>query len=109
MEITGKIIEFLEVQKGEGKNGEWQKQEFIIETDNAKYPKKVCIGVWGVEKVENLAKYQKVGDDVKCSLEIESREFNSKWYTNIQAWRIEKQGAKNETPKVNEETDDLPF
>ena len=108
MEITGKIIEFLEVQKGQGKNGEWQKQEFVIET-SGEYPKKVCINVWGAEKVESLTKYQKVGDDVKCNIDIESREFNGKWYTNVGSWRIEKSGANNESPKVDEESSPLPF
>ena len=46
MDISGKIIQFLQVQSGQGKNGTWKKQEFILETgDN--YPKKVCIAVWG--------------------------------------------------------------
>ena len=109
MEITGKIVSFLEVQKGEGKNGEWQKQEFVIETLDAKFPKKVCLNVWGVEKVENLTKYNKVGDNVKCSIEIESREFNGKYYTNVGAWRVEKVGSEA-GPVVEElNNSDLPF
>ena len=107
MEITGKIVSFLEVQKGEGKNGEWQKQEFVIET-SGEYPKKVCLNVWGAEKVENLTKYQKVGDNVKCSIEIESREFNGKYYTNVGAWRVEKVGSEA-APVVEEDESNLPF
>ena len=109
MEITGKIVSFLEVQKGEGKNGEWQKQEFVIETLDAKFPKKVCLNVWGVEKVENLTKYNKVGDNVKCSIEIDSREFNGKYYTNVGAWRVEKVGSESQPVVEAEDLDKLPF
>ena len=46
MEIEGKLIKKLEPISGEGRNGTWKKQNFVIETfDN--YPKKVCFTVWG--------------------------------------------------------------
>lgn len=85
MEIKGKLQILLALVEGQGKNGPWKKQEFVIETlDN--YPKKVVMHVWG-EKVDDLKKY-KIGDLITCSLDISSREFNGKWYTDIRAWRI---------------------
>jgi hypothetical protein len=84
MEISGKIIQFLQVQTGQGKNGPWKKQEFILETgDN--YPKKICIAVWG-DKID-LASF-KPGDTVDVSFDVESREFNGRWYTDVKAWRV---------------------
>ena len=118
MEISGKIIEFLEPQSGEGKNGTWKKQDFILETQE-QYPKKVCITVWG-DKL-NLNDY-KENDTVTVSINIESREYNSRWYTDVKAWRIsssqqappaqqntEDKGPLPPAPDFDEFTDDLPF
>ncbi|MBO9199778.1 MULTISPECIES: DUF3127 domain-containing protein [Niastella] len=84
MDISGKIIQFLQVQSGQGKNGTWKKQEFILETgDN--YPKKVCIAVWG-DKID-MGSF-KTGDLVDVSFDVESREYNGRWYTDVKAWKM---------------------
>jgi hypothetical protein len=85
LEITGKVIKFLDVQKGESSRGPWQKGGFVIETDGA-YPRKVCLQVWGdsLNQVNNL----KEGDTVKASINIESREYNNRWYTDVRVWRF---------------------
>ncbi|MFO7869119.1 MAG: DUF3127 domain-containing protein [Bacteroidales bacterium] len=85
MELFGKIIEVLPLQTGEGRNGPWKKQDFIIET-SGQYPKKVCISMWG-DKIDNATIQQ--GNEIKASINIESREFNGKWYTDVKAWKIE--------------------
>ena len=121
MEITGKIIQILPVETGEGRNGTWKKQKFIIETQD-QYPKKVCIMVWG-DKID-LSAYQ-INETVTASINIESHEFNSRWYTDIKAWRLEKDQAQNSTtapqmqsnippdaelpPEAGESFNDLPF
>lgn len=86
MEVKGRITEELDLQTGEGKNGTWQKQEYIIEYGD-KFPKKMCFAVWG-DKIEEFS--LKVDDTVTLSIEIESREYNNKWYTNVQGWRVVK-------------------
>jgi hypothetical protein len=90
MEIIGKLSEVLPEQSGQGKNGVWTKLSFIIETQD-QYPKKVCIDAWG-DKVDAI-KSLKLNDVAKIDFDVESREYNGKWYTNLKAWRIEKQGA----------------
>ncbi len=75
----------MPLQTGQGKNGEWRKQDFVIETQ-AQYPKKVCISVWG-DKIDQSS--LKEGQDVTVSFDVESREFNGKWYTDVKAWKIE--------------------
>lgn len=85
MQLTAKLIQLLPIQTGSGKNGQWKKQDIIVETDG-QYPKKVCISIWG-EKI-NEAELQ-VGNVLKIDFDIESREYNSKWYTDIKAWKIE--------------------
>jgi len=120
MEIIGKIVQILPEETGEGRNGPWKKQSFILETQD-QYPKKVCITVWG-DKV-NLQNFGE-NEVVTASINIESREYNSRWYTDVKAWRITKGEATETAPpdygKVPQDTqappepeegpmDDLPF
>lgn len=117
MQLKGKLIECLPVQTGTSKNGEWKKQDIIVETDG-QYPKKVCVTIWGDKmNKENL----QVGKNLMIDIDIESRCYNNRWYTDIKAWRIEsaekdKEVAKNTVQPVNfnqdqfeEEDDELPF
>ena len=53
LEISGKIIEILDIKSGQSANGEWRKQEYVLETE-AQYPKKVCFMAWG-DKVTHLS------------------------------------------------------
>ena len=85
MQLTAKLIAILPEQTGAGKNGQWKKQDIIVETDG-QYPKKVCISLWGEKFERNLLK---VGNSLTISFDIESREFNGKWYTDVKAWKVE--------------------
>lgn len=85
MDLKGKIIHELELVTGQGKKGPWMKQEYIIEIPGT-YPKKVAFSVWG----ENIDKLNlSLGDEVIVSVELESKEYNSKWYTEVRAWKAE--------------------
>lgn len=90
MEIRGKVIDLLDEKRGQGKNGEWKKRDFVLETTTDQYPKKVCISMWG-DKIDQFA--LKVGEDVNVSINLESREFNGKWYTDVRAWKVDKNAA----------------
>ncbi len=114
MEVKGKVEQLLPLQTGMGKKGPWKKQEFILETQS-QYPKKVCFSIWG-DKVDqfNLA----VGEVISVSVDLESREYNGRWYTEARAWKIEKNGSGSNTPPPPDQepffndtgsTDDLPF
>lgn len=91
LELQGRIIKLLPKQTGEGRNGAWQKQEFILETTGEQYPKKICCSAWG-DKVDTLSRFQ-INDEVKVGINIESREYNERWYTDIRAWKIDLVGA----------------
>ncbi|MDR1982011.1 MAG: DUF3127 domain-containing protein [Tannerellaceae bacterium] len=87
MEVTGKIIAVLPVQGGISKAGnEWKKQEYVLETHD-QYPKKVCFQLFGADRIEQAA--IQPGEDVTVSFDIDSREFNGRWFTSINAWKIE--------------------
>ncbi|MCF6170623.1 MAG: DUF3127 domain-containing protein [Bacteroidales bacterium] len=115
LEVKGTLIKKLEPVSGEGRNGRWEKQEFVIETDD-QYPKKICMDVWG-DKISMLSAVAE-GDRLTVSINLESREYNSKWYTNVRAWRIVKDADEGEAPPpppdgpppdIIEAEDDLPF
>ncbi|MBN1927493.1 MAG: DUF3127 domain-containing protein [Prolixibacteraceae bacterium] len=109
MEIKGKIIQFLPAQSGTSKAGnEWSKQEFVIETDD-QFPRKVCFTLFG-DKL-SLLNGISVGDEVDVSFNIESREYNGKWFHNINAWKINpaqppQQSAQQGSPF---QPDDVPL
>ena len=86
MEINGTIIQLQPLQSGEGRNGPWKKQDYILQT-NEQYPKKICFNFWG-DKIDQFN--LQVGDNIKLSFDIESREFNGKWYTDVRGWKAEK-------------------
>ena len=125
MDITAKVTEILPEQSGQGRNGTWVKISFVVETQE-QYPRKICFDAWG-DRVDHVKKLN-AGDMVKVDFDIESREYNGRWYTNVKAWRIEKQeagegqGAAPENPPLPDfeeppapaadsagPTDDLPF
>ncbi|GHU67581.1 hypothetical protein FACS189413_02610 [Bacteroidia bacterium] len=89
MQFTAKLIQALPVETGMGKNGEWKKQSIVVETDG-QYPKKICVTVWG-DKI-NPAQLQP-GVMLTIDFDIESREFNGRWYTDVKAWKVETAGA----------------
>lgn len=94
MNISGKVVQVLPIQTGTSKAGNpWQKQEFILE-QGGQYPRKVCISLFG----DNVAKIPQVGQDVMVSVDIDSREFNGRWYTEIKAWNITQTGAQQAAP-----------
>lgn len=126
MEIQGKIIQALPLQQGTSKAGNpWKKQEYVLETFDA-YPKKVKFDFFG----DRVDQFQlSVGDTVTVSYDLESREFNGRWYTDVRAWKAEKNqpatsvGESNPAPygapadpvadpfevPAADSSDDLPF
>lgn len=103
--LEGKLVKMLDLQQGVSTRGAWKKQEFIIETSE-QYPKKVCISCWG-DKVDDILKYQP-NDMVKISVNIESREYNNRWYTDIKAWRIETPTANQPAAQASPVTENKP-
>ena len=104
MELKAKLTQLLPLQTGEGKNGPWKKQDIIVETEG-KYPKKVCVSIWG-DKID--ANQLQIGNQLTVSFDVESREYNGRWYTDLKAWKVE--SADNVPPGVDTSTPykDLP-
>lgn len=99
--ISGKVIQILEMVSGESKRNPgkmWHKQEYVIET-YANYPRQVCFGIFGEDKIKN-ANIQ-LGEDITIQFEINSREYNGRWYTNIDAVNVMKGAAPFQAPQAN--------
>lgn len=94
LQITGKVIDVLEEQSGTSQNGPWRKQEFILETPG-QYPKQVCVVQWG----DNIDKFGVTeGETLTAHIDIQSREYNGRWYTDVKAWRIDRDAASDAPP-----------
>lgn len=126
MEITGKLIKILDAQKFTSKRdgSEIVKHAFVIETQG-QYPKNICFSVIGDDKFAQMA--LAVGNTYNVSFDIESREWNGKWFTEASAWRAlcvdgqqqaptTQQGQQSPVPTAqpapaqeSENKDDLPF
>ena len=92
LEIEGTLVQKLPVQSGNSARGPWTKQEFILEYPDGNFTAKACFTAWGQDKVQDLDKYQ-VGDKVKVSFNLKSREYNGRWYNDLQIWKIAPAGA----------------
>lgn len=80
MEIDGRVILDLPLQSGTSKAGNpWKKKEWVIETFG-QYPKKVKVQAFG-DRVDSLQ--IEMGKDYRLGIDIESREFNGRWYTDV--------------------------
>lgn len=115
MKIQAKLHSILNPLTGNGKNGIWKKQDLILECED-KFCKKICVSIWGDKiNVNSL----KVGDYLDLECDIESKEYNGKWYTEIKVLRIEvidftmQKVINNEIPplriSIQEDSDILPF
>ncbi len=113
MQISAKLIQILPLQTGTGKNGTWKKKDIIVETEG-QYPKKICISIWGDKIDESLLQ---LGNLLKIDFDIESREYNGRWFTDIKAWKIEIAGnatSENQNSILPDDNstlndEDIPF
>ena len=116
LSVKGKLSRKLSVESGTSKAGkEWKKQSFLLDT-GAQYNPEICFQLFGDEKIAILNHHNE-GDQVEVSFNLSSKEFNGRYFHNIDAWRIEnisQQQANEieEAPEFNSpatEEDDLPF
>lgn len=116
--IEGQITTILPENRGMGQKGEWVSQDFVLKTED-NYPKNICFTILGADKIKEAN--IRIGDVVSIGVNLESREFNGRWYTSIKAWSVkrkfEAQAAKQAPPaptqnysSINQSTADaLPF
>ena len=90
MEIIGKVVRLGTLTEGTSARGPWRKQELIIETEE-QYPRTVCLICW-TNQIEEIQQFAP-GQTIKAQIDISSREFNGKWYTDVRVWRFDPVGT----------------
>ncbi|MBM3918779.1 MAG: DUF3127 domain-containing protein [Sphingomonadales bacterium] len=92
MEVEGTIVQIMPLVSGQSARtgNTWRKQEFLLET-SAQYPKKIFMSLMG-EKIDQFPLRE--GERVRVSVDLESREYNGRWYSDIRAWKIAPAGQE---------------
>lgn len=105
MEIKGKIIVALPEMTGVSKAGNpWKKREYVLETIET-YPKKVYFSFFG----DRADQYPlAVGDMINLSFDLDSREYNGRWFVSVNAWKAEKEGAGMGAPGMDPMAPPMP-
>ena len=104
LELTGKITHVLPEKSGTSSRGPWRKQEFVIEIPGD-YPKQVCFMVWG-DKIDQFEIEE--GQELTVHFDLESREYNGRWYTDVKAWRVDRSGQGGEAGAPQATLDEQP-
>lgn len=107
--IEGQITTILPENRGMGQKGEWVSQDFVLKTED-NYPKNICFTIFGADKIKEAN--IRIGDVVSIGVNLESREFNGRWYTSIKAWSVKrkfeaqaaKQAPSAPTPQPSQPT-----
>lgn len=96
MELTGKIIAVLPERGGVSKAGnEWKIQEYVLETMD-QYPRKMMFNVFGADRIAQFN--VQLGEVLTVSFDIDSREYNGRWYNDIRAWKVDRNVAPAAAP-----------
>lgn len=126
--FEGLVSTVLPAQTGTSARGEWHSQNVVFEMqNNSPYPRKVSVKFFN--KRDEVARLV-VGAAYNVTFDIESREYNGRWYTDVIARRIEPKAATQpqyseplpttsaapasapmptEEPAMPQVVDDLPF
>ena len=105
MEFEGVVYKILPATGGTSARGEWKKQEVIFELPQ-EFSRKVCVVFFNKES--DVARL-KEGETYIVSVNIESREYNGRWYTDVRAWRVQpKQVEAPAAPAAAAPMPDMP-
>lgn len=125
MEFEGTVYKILPLTKGTSARGEWQRQDVVFEMNEGSFTRKICVTFFN--KPDDVA-HLREGAAYTVSVNIESREYNGRWYTDVRAWRLQPKPQESvaaptapmpDLPPIgeeptyastpNSEVDDLPF
>lgn len=117
-EVEGKLFKKFETEK---KKDTFQTREFVLLDESTQYPQYIKFQLVQdrCEIIDNLAE----GVNVKVYFDLRGREWQGKFFTNLQAWRVEAAGQESKprasagdfpsTPPMTSDEgtsyDDLPF
>ncbi|MEZ4909611.1 MAG: DUF3127 domain-containing protein [Saprospiraceae bacterium] len=117
-DLTGVLHKKLDI---ESKSPSFQTREFVVTTQDGNFQQYIKFQLTQdrCSVIDNVAE----GETVKVNFDLRGREWQGKYFTNLNAWRVEKVGAESNNqdyksgsvppppvpPIFNENDDDLPF
>lgn len=109
-QIVGRLLKVLPLESGDGKNNKtWKKIPFLLETEG-EHSKQICMDAWGdvADKISN----EKIGTLITANIDISSREYNGKYYTQLKVWNYsaDSNAISNEpSSSLSDDNQNLPF
>ena len=76
----------MDARKGVSARGEWMAQDFVLETFDNNYPRKMVFTVFGADKLQRFN--IQVGQNVSVSFDIDAHQYQDKWYNSIRAFDV---------------------
>jgi len=110
MEVTGMVKKVTKETYGDNKT----KYQVVLDiTEKQEYPKMLALSFIG-KSADKVVEHNLVaGTKVKIAFDVESREYNGKFYTDAKGYKIEVLGASKTSPNTTRQlapaNDDLPF
>ena len=96
MEVIGKLVKILDLEEGTSKSGKaWQKQSVVIDT-GGEFNNLTAVSAFG-DKVDKLNRLE-LGMDVSILCNVYSREYQGKYYHNIDGYLFTDQSASQGDP-----------
>ena len=108
MKVEGKLVKKLAAESGVSKSGkEWKKQSILIDT-GGEFNNEVCVSAFG-DKLQQMNKLE-IGMEVSVLCNVYSREYNGRYFHNIDGYFFTNQSNKSSDKITNGEAEeDLPF
>ncbi len=106
MEFDGIVYRLLPAVSGTSSRGAWKKQDVVFEIPS-EFSRKICVTFFG-DRADDAAGL-KEGDAASVAVNVESREYNGKWYTDVRAWKMVKKSAGADAAGIPPLSDDAPF
>ena len=113
-DLTGKV---KVIQDAQTFASGFTKREFVVTVEDGKWPQDICLEC--VQDKVSLLDNLQVGQEVTATFDIRGREYNGRYFNNLQAWKIvASEGGAEEKPPVSdndvpadfdEYEDDIPF
>jgi len=115
LKISGILTDILKTETGESNSGKsWTRRSFVIDS-GASFNPTICFGLFGEEKSQMIEAFE-VGATLEVAFNVSSREYNGKYYHNIDAWQINEVGAQSMDEMAEDEfskkpilDEDVPF
>jgi len=111
-EVNGKLHRAFETEQ---KTDKFRAREFVIEVEDGQYPQMVKFQLTQ-DKCDLLDDYNE-GDEITVHFDLRGREWNGKYFTNLNAWRLENASAQSSQanqppvmePPPSVDAEEIPF